>query len=260
MREDATVEWIGDPNAWIALLTLAALEIVLGIDNVIFISILANKLPEHQRDNARRAGLGLALGTRILLLLSLAWIVGLEASLFELFGHGISGRDLVLILGGIFLIGKSTHEIHHKVEGGHEEGRQLAAVSFVGVLVQIALLDIVFSLDSVITAVGMADQIMVMIIAVMIAVGIMLIASGPIAAFVGKHPTVAMLALSFLLLIGTSLVAEGFGVHIPKGYIYTAMGFSVLVEALNLRAGSRKAGPLHPGPSLSEVRRTTPDA
>jgi predicted tellurium resistance membrane protein TerC len=195
-----------------------------------------------------------------LLLLSLAWIVGLEESLFRLFGHEISGRDLVLIVGGIFLIGKSTHEIHHKVEGGHEEGRGAATVSFIGVLIQVALLDIVFSLDSVITAVGMADQIMVMIIAVVIAVGIMLIASGPIASFVGKYPTVAMLALSFLLLIGTSLVAEGFGIHIPKGYIYTAMGFSVLVEALNLRSGSRKAGPLHPGPSPSEVRRTTETA
>lgn len=254
------MEWISDPNAWIALLTLAALEIVLGIDNVIFISILANKLPEHQRDNARRLGLGLALGTRILLLLSLAWIIRLTEPLFNILGKDISGRDLVLILGGAFLIGKSTHEIHHKVEGGHEEGQRSAAVSFVGVLVQIALLDVVFSLDSVITAVGMADEIMVMIIAVIFAVGVMLIASGPIANFVGKHPTVAVLALSFLLLIGTSLVAEGLHLHIPKGYIYTAMGFSVLVEALNLRSGSRKAGPLHPGPSPSEVRGTTPRA
>jgi predicted tellurium resistance membrane protein TerC len=197
---------------------------------------------------------------RVLLLLSLAWIVGLEESLFKLFGHEISGRDLVLIVGGIFLIGKGTHEIHHKVEGVHEEGHRAATISFIGVLIQVALLDIVFSLDSVITAVGMADQIMVMIIAVVIAVGIMLIASGPIASFVGKYPTVAILALSFLLLIGTSLVAEGFGLHIPKGYIYTAMGFSVLVEALNLRSGSRKAGPLHPGPSPSEVRRLTESA
>jgi predicted tellurium resistance membrane protein TerC len=255
------VEWISDPNAWIALLTLAALEIVLGIDNVIFISILANKLPEHQRANARRAGLGLALGTRILLLLSLAWIIRLTEPLFTILGKDISGRDLVLILGGAFLIGKSTHEIHHKVEGGHEEGGgKSAAASFAGVLVQIALLDVVFSLDSVITAVGMAEEIMVMIIAVILAVGVMLIASGPIANFVGKHPTVAVLALSFLLLIGTSLVAEGLHLHIPKGYIYTAMGFSVLVEALNLRSGSRKAGPLHPGPSPSEARRTTPSA
>jgi predicted tellurium resistance membrane protein TerC len=261
------VEWISDPNAWIALLTLAALEIVLGIDNVIFISILANKLPENQRDKARRIGLLLALGTRVLLLLSLAWIIGLEETLFSIpfvdeqnHWRDISGRDLVLILGGIFLIGKSTHEIHHKVEGGHEEGQRSGAASFAGVLVQIALLDIVFSLDSVITAVGMADEIVVMIIAVIIAIGVMLVASGPIANFVGKHPTVAMLALSFLLLIGTSLIAEGFDIHIPKGYIYGAMGFSVLVEALNLRSGSRRAGPIHPGPSPSEVRRTTPSA
>lgn len=250
------MEWISDPNAWIALLTLTALEIVLGIDNVIFISILANKLPEHQRDNARKIGLGLALGTRILLLLSLSWIIRLTEPLFNILGKDISGRDLVLILGGLFLIGKSTHEIHHKVEGGHEEsGGRAASATFAGVLVQIALLDIVFSLDSVITAVGMADQIAVMIIAVIISVSIMLVASGPIAGFVGKHPTVAILALSFLLLIGTSLVAEGLHLHIPKGYIYTAMGFSILVEALNLRSNSRKAGPLHPGPSPSEVRR-----
>jgi predicted tellurium resistance membrane protein TerC len=255
------VEWISDPNAWIALLTLAALEIVLGIDNVIFISILANKLPEHQRDNARRIGLGLALGTRLLLLLSLSWIIRLTEPLFNILGKDISGRDLVLILGGVFLIGKATHEIHHKVEGGHEASAGgVAAASFAGVLVQIALLDVVFSLDSVITAVGMADEIMVMVIAVVIAVGVMLVASGPIASFVGKHPTVAILALAFLLLIGTSLVVEGLHFHIPKGYIYTAMGFSVLVEALNLRSGSRKAGPLHPGPSPSEVRRSTPSA
>jgi predicted tellurium resistance membrane protein TerC len=253
------VEWISDPNAWIALLTLTALEIVLGIDNVIFISILANKLPEHQRDNARKIGLGLALGTRILLLLSLAWIIRLTEPLFSILGKDISGRDLVLIIGGLFLIGKSTHEIHHKVEGGHEEGgRRVGAVTFSGVLIQIALLDIVFSLDSVITAVGMADQIMVMIIAVIISVGIMLVASGPIASYVGKHPTLAMLALSFLLLIGTSLVAEGLHFHIPKGYIYTAMGFSVLVEALNLRAASRKAGPLHPGQSPSDLQPMPP--
>ncbi len=249
------MDWIGDPNAWIALLTLAALEIVLGIDNVIFISILANKLPENQRDNARRIGLLLALVTRILLLFSLSLIIRLTAPLFTIAGNGISGRDLVLILGGLFLIGKSTHEIHHKMEGGHEAERTVKAPSFASVLIQIMILDVVFSLDSVITAVGMADQLAVMVIAVIAAVGVMLVASGPIANFVQKHPTVAMLALSFLLLIGTSLIAEGLDIHIPKGYIYGAMAFSVLVEALNLRSGSRKAGPLHPGPSPSEVRR-----
>ena len=249
------MEWISDPNAWIALLTLAALEIVLGIDNVIFISILANKLPENQRDNARRLGLLLALIMRILLLFSISFIIRLTAPLFTIVGQEISGRDLVLIIGGLFLIGKSTHEIHHKIEGGHETERVVRAPSFASVLIQIMLLDIVFSLDSVITAVGMADELAVMIIAVVIAIGVMLVASGPIAGFVHRHPTVAMLALSFLLLIGTMLVAEGFDIHIPKGYIYGAMAFSVLVESLNLWAGSRKAGPIHPGPSPSDLQR-----
>ena len=254
------MEWISDPNAWIALLTLTALEIVLGIDNVIFISILAGKLPENQRDNARRLGLILALVMRILLLFSISFIIGLTAPLFNIGGRDVSGRDLVLILGGLFLIGKSTHEIHHKIEGVHGEERKSAVPSFAGVIIQIMLLDIVFSIDSVITAVGMAEQLAVMVIAVLISVGIMLVASGPIPAFVNRHPTVAMLALSFLLLIGTSLVAEGFHLHIPKGYIYGAMAFSVLVEFLNLRAGSRKGGPLHPGPSPSDLQRTTPSA
>ena len=249
------MEWISDPNAWIALLTLAALEIVLGIDNVIFISILANKLPADQRDKARRIGLLLALVTRVLLLFSLSLIIRLTAPLFTIAGNEISGRDLVLILGGLFLIGKSTHEIHHKMEGGHETERTVTAPSLASVLIQIMILDVVFSLDSVITAVGMADQLAVMVIAVIAAVGVMLVASGPIANFVAKHPTVAILALSFLLLIGTSLIAEGLDIHIPKGYIYGAMAFSVLVEALNLRANSRKAGPIHPGPSPSEARR-----
>ena len=249
------MEWISDPNAWIALLTLSALEIILGIDNVIFISILANKLPEHQRDNARRIGLLLALITRILLLFSLSFIIRLTEPLFTIINQEISGRDLVLILGGLFLIGKSTHEIHHKIEGVHESDRVIKAPSFASVLIQIMLLDVVFSLDSVITAVGMADELAVMVIAVILAMGVMLIASGPIAGFVRRHPTVAMLALSFLLLIGTMLVAEGFDIHIPKGYIYGAMAFSVLVEALNLRAGSRKAGPIHPGSSPSDLQR-----
>ena len=255
------MDWVTDPQAWIAFGTLTALEIVLGIDNVVFISILAGKLPTEQQAKARRVGLSLAMIIRILLLLSISWIIRLTDPVFSIFGQEISGRDMILLAGGLFLIGKSTHEIHHKVEGGHEEGGSRAgAATFSGVLIQIALLDIVFSLDSVITAVGMADQIAVMIIAVIIAVGIMLIASGPIASFVGKHPTLAMLALSFLLLIGTSLVAEGLHFHIPKGYIYTAMGFSVLVEALNLRAASRKAGPLHPGQSPSDLQPMPPSA
>lgn len=231
------MDWLFNPEIWIALVTLTALEIVLGIDNVVFISILAGKLPEHQRDKARRIGLALAMITRILLLFSLSLIVQLTAPLFEILGKEISGRDLVLILGGFFLIAKSTHEIHSSLEGGGEHGVTRAAASFGSIIVQILLLDIVFSLDSVITAVGMVDQLGVMIAAVIIAVLVMLVASGGISAFVNRHPTVKMLALSFLLLIGLTLVADGLGTHIPKGYIYGAMAFSVFVELLNLRAG-----------------------
>jgi predicted tellurium resistance membrane protein TerC len=229
------MEWLSDPQAWIALLTLTVLEIVLGIDNVIFISILAGKLPAEQQAKARTTGLAAAMIMRILLLLSLAWIVRLTAPLFTLFGTEISGRDLILIAGGLFLIGKATHEIHDKLEG--EEGGKAARVmpTFASVITQIMLLDIVFSLDSVITAVGMARHLGVMIIAVVIAVAIMLVAAGPISGFVDRHPTVKVLALSFLLLIGMALLAEGFDVHIPKGYIYFAMGFSVFVEILNVR-------------------------
>jgi predicted tellurium resistance membrane protein TerC len=228
------MDWFGSGNM-IALATLTFLEIVLGVDNIIFISILSGRLPAAQQPFARRLGLLLAMGTRILLLFSLSWVVKLTAPLFALWQHEISGRDLILILGGLFLLGKSTHEIHGRLEGdaGHGDGR--AASSFASVLIQIALLDIVFSLDSVITAIGMVDTVSVMIVAVVISVIIMMAAAEPISAFVHRHPTVKMLALSFLLLIGLSLLLEGFDHHIPKGYIYFAMGFSVFVEMMNLR-------------------------
>lgn len=230
------MDWIASPEVWIALLTLTALEVVLGIDNVVFISVLAGKLPEPQQPRARRLGLGLAMFVRILLLLSIVWIIKLTAPLFTVLGEAISGRDLILMGGGLFLLAKATREIHDNLEG--EEGHASARVpaSFSSVIVQILLLDIVFSLDSVITAVGMTDLIGVMIAAVVIAVGVMLVSSGAISAFVQQHPTVKMLALSFLLLIGLSLIAEALDLHIPKGYIYFAMGFSVAVELLNLRA------------------------
>jgi predicted tellurium resistance membrane protein TerC len=230
------MDWITDPNAWIGLLTLTALEIVLGIDNIIFISILAGKLPVQDQPKARQLGLLGAFVTRILLLLSLAWIVRLTQPLFSVLGHGVSGRDLILLAGGLFLIGKATYEIHGKLEGEEQDvDGARAARSLARVVIQIMLIDIVFSLDSVITAVGMVDEIGIMIAANIVALGIMLAAAGPISGFVDRHPTVKMLALSFLVLIGTNLVAEGFGVHIPKGYTYFAMAFSVLVEMLNLK-------------------------
>lgn len=249
--------WLSDPQVWISLLTLVALEIVLGVDNVIFISILSERLPVAQQKNARNIGLGLALITRILLLLSISWVIGLTDALFTLpipdpdpehVGNlAISGKDLILLGGGLFLIGKSTYEIHHKLEGEEEGTAGAKAASFVGVIIQILLLDIVFSLDSVITAVGMVDQIEIMIAAVIIAVVVMLAGAGFISSFVNRHPTVKMLALSFLLLIGFTLVADGLHVHIPKGYVYTAMAFSVLVEILNLQltANKKKAQPVH---------------
>jgi predicted tellurium resistance membrane protein TerC len=237
------MNWLS-PEILIALATLTFLEIVLGVDNIIFISILSGKLPAEQQPKARRIGLLLAMGTRILLLFSLAWVIKLTAPLFTVFSQEISGRDLILILGGLFLLGKSTHEIHDRLEGEEGHASAKAAASFASVLVQIALLDIVFSLDSVITAVGMVDQVSVMITAVVISVVIMMVAAEPISAFVHRHPTVKMLALSFLLLIGMSLIAEGFGHHIPKGYVYFAMGFSVFVEALNLRM-RKKTEPVH---------------
>jgi predicted tellurium resistance membrane protein TerC len=224
-----------DPQIWIALATLTFLEIVLGVDNIIFISILSGKLPEEQQPRARRIGLLGAMATRVLLLLSLAWIIRLTAPWFTIFRHEISGRDLILILGGLFLLGKSTYEIHDKLEGAEGHASARVAASFASVIIQIMLLDIVFSLDSVITAVGMVDELWVMIAAVMIAVGIMMASAESISGFVHKHPTVKMLALSFLLLIGMSLILEGFNHHIPKGYIYFAMGFSVFVEMINLR-------------------------
>lgn len=229
------MEWISDPQAWIALLTLTALEIVLGIDNIIFISILAGKLPESQQARGRQIGLLMAMFTRILLLFSLAWLTRLTAPLFHVFSHEVSGRDLILIIGGLFLLGKSTVEIHDKLEGTEGHASAKVKASFWSVIVQIMLLDIVFSLDSVITAVGMANQLMVMVIAVIIAVIIMMLASNPISSFVNDRPTLKILALSFLLLIGFSLVVEGIHIEIPKGYIYFAMGFSVFVEVLNQR-------------------------
>jgi predicted tellurium resistance membrane protein TerC len=237
------MNWLS-PEILIALATLTFLEIVLGVDNIIFISILSGKLRKEQQAKARRLGLLLAMGTRILLLFSLAWVIKLTAPLFTVVGQEISGRDLILILGGLFLLGKSTHEIHGRLEGEEGHGSARAVSSFTSVLIQIALLDIVFSLDSVITAVGMVDHVSVMIVAVVISVLIMMIAAEPISGFVHRHPTVKMLALSFLLLIGMSLVAEGFDHHIPKGYVYFAMGFSVFVEAINLRV-RKQTEPVH---------------
>jgi len=240
------MEWLSDPQIWISLLTLSALEIVLGVDNLVFLAILADRLPEEQRPLARKLGLAFALVTRLALLASLAWIAGLVEPVFVVFEHPVSWRDIILIGGGVFLLAKATHEIHGSLEGedegGHEEGgvAKAAKAGFIATIVQIGILDIVFSLDSVITAVGMANQLWVMIAAVVVAMAVMLIASGPLAGFVSRHPTVKMLALSFLLLVGMSLVAEGMGVHIPKGYLYFAMGFSVLVEALNLAVRKRR--------------------
>ena len=239
------MDWITDPQAWIAFATLTALEIVLGVDNVVFISILAGKLPVEQREKARRLGLGLAMFVRILLLLSIAWVVKLTAPLFNISTQEFSGRDIILLLGGLFLLAKSTHEMHGQLEGeeGHSSGG--VAASFTAVIIQILLLDIIFSLDSVITAVGMADDVGVMIAAVVVAVLFMLVFSGALSRFVDKHPTIKMLALSFLLLIGVSLVAEGLEFHIPKGYIYFAMAFSLFVEVLNIKLRKSRQKPVH---------------
>ena len=236
---------IFQPGTLIALATLTFLEIVLGVDNIIFISILSGKLPAEQQVRARRVGLLGAMLTRVLLLFSLAWIIRLTRPLFTALHHEVTGRDIILIVGGLFLLGKSTIEIHERLEGEEGHGSARVAASFASVIVQIMLLDIVFSLDSVITAVGMVDQVWVMIAAVIISVAIMMAAAEPISAFVHRHPTVKMLALSFLLLIGMSLLLEGFGQHIPKGYIYFAMGFSVFVEMINLRVRARAAAPVH---------------
>jgi predicted tellurium resistance membrane protein TerC len=238
-------DWLADPNAWIALATLTGLEIVLGVDNIIFISILVGRLPEAQRNLARRLGLLLAMGTRILLLMSLAWIMKLTAPLFAVMGQEISGRDLILIFGGLFLLWKSVHEIHASLEnsadGGHNSG---AKAVFGAVLVQIAVIDIVFSLDSVITAVGLVDQLSVMVLAILISVGVMMFAAKSIGEFVDANPTIKMLALSFLVLVGVTLIAEGFDSHIPKGYIYFAMAFSVVVEMINIRLRKRMSKPV----------------
>ena len=240
----ALLDLVTDPNAWLAFATLTALEIVLGIDNIVFISILSDKLPPEQRARARSVGLFLAMFIRVGLLFSLAWVISLTAPLFAVMGVEISGRDLVLLLGGLFLLAKSVHEIHGSLEGKHATKAAKLAASFAGVIVQILLLDIVFSLDSVITAVGMTDELAIMVAAVVTAVGVMLFAAGPISNYVSKHPTLKMLALSFLILIGVMLVAEAFGQHIDKGYIYFAMSFALLVEVLNLRVRKVETEPV----------------
>ncbi|MCC6707212.1 MAG: TerC family protein [Gammaproteobacteria bacterium] len=239
------MEWLSSPEAWVALATLTFLEIVLGIDNIIFIAILVGRLPPEQRKRGRVIGLGLAMGTRILLLLALTWIMKLKATLMTVFGVELSGRDFILIGGGLFLLAKSTLEIHHSLEGVEDTGNAAGGhAGFFSTIIQIGVLDIVFSLDSVITAVGLASDIEIMIAAIMIAVAVMMVASGPISDFVDAHPTIKMLALSFLVLIGVALIGEGLDFHIPKGYIYFAMAFSVAVELLNLQLRRRTVAPI----------------
>ena len=256
------MEWLSDPQTWIALLTLTVLEIVLGIDNIIFISILTGKLPAGERSKGQMIGLGLAMVTRILLLLSISLIMRLTEPLFEAFGNAISGRDAILIVGGVFLIGKSTHEIHEKLEGTEEKANAPRAASFVTIMLQIMVLDVVFSLDSVITAIGMANHLSIMVAAIVIAVGVMMVSSRAVSRFVETHPTIKMLALSFLLLIGITLVADGLDQEIPKGYIYFAMAFSVFVEMLNLRVRKKGIDPvkLRPKPLPRRVRGEIGDA
>jgi len=237
-------EWITSPEAWIALGTLTALEIVLGIDNIIFISILVARLPQHQRELGRRVGISLAMLTRLGLLFSIAWVMGLKQPWFSVLGQDISGRDLILIGGGLFLLFKSTHEIHNSLEGVEESTTVPVVAGLVSVLVQIAILDIVFSLDSVITAVGLVEHVSIMAIAIILAVAVMLMAAKSIGDFVDTHPTIKILALSFLLLVGVTLIAEGFDVHVPKAYIYFAMAFSVSVEMLNIRMRKKQAVPV----------------
>jgi predicted tellurium resistance membrane protein TerC len=235
------MELLTDPQVWLAFVTLTALEIVLGVDNIIFISILVARLPESQRNRGRTIGLALAMGTRILLLLSLTWVMNLRFDLFQIAGFGISGRDLILIGGGLFLLAKSTLEIHHGLEGAEEDAAAGGGASFASVITQIAIIDIVFSLDSVITAVGMVDHVSIMIAAVVVAVLVMMFMARPIGDFVDRHPTIKMLALSFLILIGVALIGEGLEFHIPKGYIYFAMAFSIAVETLNIQMRKRRA-------------------
>ncbi len=246
------MEWLADPQAWIALATLTALEVVLGIDNIIFISILVSRLPVEQRNRARILGLSLAMGTRIVLLLSLTWVMRLTAPWFTVFGEEISGRDIILVGGGLFLIAKSTFEIHNSLEGVEQGAETPAVAGFMSVLVQIAILDIIFSLDSVITAIGLADQVAVMVIAIVIAVMVMMVAARSIGEFVDRHPTIKMLALSFLVMIGVALIAEGFDLHIPKGYMYFAMAFSVAVEMLNLKIRKKVPAPVKLHKPLSD--------
>jgi predicted tellurium resistance membrane protein TerC len=260
------VEWLGSPELWLAFATLLVLEIILGIDNVVFISILAGKLPREQQARARTLGLTLALLIRVGLLFSLSWVIGLTAPLFGLFGQGISGRDLIMILGGGFLLVKATYEIHERLEGEESHGAGAATATFAGVIVQILALDVVFSLDSVITAVGMVDELAIMVAAVVIAVGIMLVSAGAISNFVNRHPTVKMLALAFLVLIGAALVAEGFDFHVPKGYVYGPIAFAIAVEALNLRYKAiqdrrlhREVEPVHLRPAYLKEDEETPD-
>ena len=238
------MDWLLEPQAWIALATLTALELVLGIDNIVFISILAGKLPPEERNRARRIGLALAMFMRIALLLSIAWVIRLTAPLFGVLGNEFSGRDLILILGGLFLIAKATHEIHQKLEGETERAPRKGAATFSGVIAQIVALDAIFSLDSVITAVGMVSEIPIMVTAVVLAVLFMMWFARPLGDFVERHPTVKMLALSFLLLVGTALIADGFEIHIPRGYIYFAMGYSIFVEMLNLRLRRPRVEPV----------------
>ena len=248
------MEWINDPAAWSALVALVTLEIVLGVDNVVFISILANKLPPDQQDRARRTGILAAGGMRVLLLLAIGWIITLESELFEVFDRGFSGKELILLAGGLFLIYKATKEIHHKLEGEAEHASQRVAPTFAAVIGQVMLLDLVFSVDSVITAVGMTDYVPVMVVAILAAIVVMLIASGGVYRFVNRHPSVKMLALAFLLLIGMTLIAEGLGEKIPKGYVYTAMAFSIFVELLNI--GTRRKKPIE---AVHLHERLTPD-
>jgi predicted tellurium resistance membrane protein TerC len=252
------MEWLSDPQTWVSLLTLITLEIVLGIDNIVFVAILASRLPAKLQNRARRIGLGLALIGRLALLASIAWIIGLVRPLFELLGHGFSWRDLILIAGGLFLLYKGTSEIHHRLEGeetGEDAGGERQ--SFIGVVLQIMVLDIVFSLDSVITAVGIASEYWVMAAAIVVAVVIMAAAAGPLARFIDAHPTVKMLALSFLLLIGMTLVADGAGFHVPKGYVYAAISFSILIEALNQIAARRRRKRKGPPPRRAQENSRT---
>lgn len=254
------MEWLANPELWVAFLTLTALEIVLGIDNIIFISILVSRLPKAQQPKARFFGLALAMGTRILLLLSISWVMRLTNDLFQVLGEGFSGRDLILFFGGLFLLFKSTAEIYHSLEG-EEDGQQAGgkAYGFMGIIVQIAIIDIVFSLDSVITAVGLVDNVPVMVAAIVISVIVMMLSAGTISDFIDKHPSLKMLALSFLIVVGTVLIAEAFDVHVPKGYVYFAMAFSLAVEAVNIRLRTARARARKEEMEPVQLRKGSPD-